>query len=55
VSTVRQKVYRGELDFVRLGRSIRFEEVTLTRLIETSKTRGEAAKAAKVLAAEPAQ
>ena len=35
-ATVRQKVWRRELDFVKLGRSIRFKEETLTRLIERS-------------------
>jgi len=49
-ATVRQKVLRGELEVVRLGRSIRFTEETLARLM-----RGETAKAAKVLAAEPSQ
>jgi excisionase family DNA binding protein len=30
------KVWRRELDFVKLGRSIRFREETLSRLIEDS-------------------
>jgi excisionase family DNA binding protein len=35
-ATVRQKVWRRELDFVRIGKSIRFKEETLKRLIEGS-------------------
>jgi excisionase family DNA binding protein len=35
-ATVRQKVWRREIDYVKLGRSIRFREETLTRLIERS-------------------
>jgi len=34
--TVRMKVWRRELEFVRLGRSIRFREETINRLIESS-------------------
>ncbi len=35
-ATVRQKVWRRELDYVRIGKSIRFKEETLKRLIERS-------------------
>lgn len=35
-ATVRQKVWRREIDYVKLGRSIRFKEETLARLIERS-------------------
>jgi len=38
-ATVRQKVWRGELEVVRLGRSIRFKEEFLARLIANSETR----------------
>jgi excisionase family DNA binding protein len=33
-STVRQKVWRREIEFVRMGRCIRFRPETVTRLIE---------------------
>lgn len=33
-ATVRQKVWRREIDFVRMGRSIRFKPETVQRLIE---------------------
>ena len=33
-STVRQKVWRREIEFVRMGRSIRFRPETAERLIE---------------------
>lgn len=32
--TVRMKVWRRELEFVKLGRSIRFREETINRLID---------------------
>jgi excisionase family DNA binding protein len=35
-STVRQKVWLRQLDYVKLGRSIRFKEETLQKLIEQS-------------------
>ncbi len=34
--TIRQKVWRRELEFVKLGRSIRFREEAINRLIERS-------------------
>ncbi len=34
--TVRMKVWRRELEFVKLGRSVRFREETINRLIEGS-------------------
>jgi excisionase family DNA binding protein len=33
-ATVRQKVWRREIDFVRMGRSIRFKPETVQKLIE---------------------
>jgi excisionase family DNA binding protein len=33
-ATVRQKVWRREVDFVRMGRSIRFKRETAEKLIE---------------------
>jgi excisionase family DNA binding protein len=33
-STVRQKVWRREIEFVRMGRSIRFKRETAEKLIE---------------------
>jgi excisionase family DNA binding protein len=33
-STVRQKVWRREIEFVKMGRSIRFKRETVQRLIE---------------------
>jgi excisionase family DNA binding protein len=33
-STVRQKVWRREIEFVRMGRNIRFKPETVERLIE---------------------
>ena len=35
--TIRQKIWRREIDFVRLGRNIRIEEDSLRRLIERSR------------------
>lgn len=35
-ATIRQKVWRRELDYVKLGRNIRFKEEVITRLIEGS-------------------
>ena len=35
-ATIRQKVWRRELDYVKLGRSLRFKEETIKRLIEQS-------------------
>ena len=34
--TVRMKVWRRELEFVKLGRSVRFREETINRLIDRS-------------------
>ena len=34
VATVRQKVWRRQLEFVRMGRSIRFKPETARKLIE---------------------
>jgi excisionase family DNA binding protein len=33
-STVRQKVWRREIDYLKMGRSIRFKQETVDRLIE---------------------
>ncbi len=33
-ATVRQKVWRREVEFIRMGRSIRFKRETVERLIE---------------------
>ena len=33
--TVRMKVWRRELEFVKLGRSVRFREETIDRLIDS--------------------
>jgi excisionase family DNA binding protein len=33
-ATVRQKVWRRQIDFVRMGRSIRFKPETVQKLIE---------------------
>ena len=33
-ATVRQKVWRRQIDFVRMGRSIRFKAETVQKLIE---------------------
>jgi len=33
-STVRQKVWRREIDYVKIGRSVRFKPETAERLIE---------------------
>jgi excisionase family DNA binding protein len=35
-ATVRQKIWRRELPYPKLGRSVRLREETLTRLIEQS-------------------
>jgi excisionase family DNA binding protein len=35
-ATIRQKVWRRELPYIKLGRSVRFKEETITRLIEAS-------------------
>jgi len=35
-ATIRQKVWRREIEYIKLGRSIRFREETITRLIEGS-------------------
>lgn len=35
-ATIRQKVWRRELDYVKLGRNIRFKEEVIARLIEGS-------------------
>lgn len=35
-ATIRQKVWRREIDYVKLGRSLRFKEETIKRLIEQS-------------------
>jgi excisionase family DNA binding protein len=35
-STIRQKTWRRELPYVKLGRSVRFREETITKLIEQS-------------------
>jgi excisionase family DNA binding protein len=35
-STIRQKVWRREIDYLKLGRSIRFKLETIERLIEAS-------------------
>lgn len=33
-STVRQKVWRREIDYLKMGRSIRFKQETVDKLIE---------------------
>lgn len=33
-STVRQKIWRRELDYVKIGRSVRFKPETVQRLID---------------------
>ncbi len=33
-ATIRQKVWRRELPFVKLGRSVRFKEAEIARIIE---------------------
>ena len=35
-ATVRQKVWRRELPYVKLGRNVRFKEESILKLIETS-------------------
>lgn len=35
-ATIRQKVWRREIDYVKLGRNIRFKEEVIARLIEGS-------------------
>ncbi len=35
-ATIRQKVWRREIDYIKLGRSVRFKEEVITRLIEGS-------------------
>jgi excisionase family DNA binding protein len=35
-ATIRQKVWRRELPYVKLGRSVRFKEAEINRLIEGS-------------------
>jgi excisionase family DNA binding protein len=35
-ATIRQKVWRRELPYVKLGRSVRFKESEISRLIEGS-------------------
>lgn len=35
-ATIRQKVWRREIPYVKLGRSVRFKEAEISRLIEGS-------------------
>jgi excisionase family DNA binding protein len=35
-ATIRQKVWRREIDYIKLGRNIRFKEEVIARLIEGS-------------------
>jgi excisionase family DNA binding protein len=35
-ATIRQKVWRREIDYIKLGRNIRFKEEVISRLIEGS-------------------
>ena len=35
-ATIRQKVWRREIAYIKLGRSVRFKEEVITRLIEGS-------------------
>ena len=35
-ATIRQKVWRREIDYIKLGRNIRFREEVIARLIEGS-------------------
>jgi excisionase family DNA binding protein len=35
-ATVRQKIWRRELPYVKLGRSVRFKEVEIQKIIESS-------------------
>jgi len=34
--TIRQKVWRREIDYLKLGRSIRFKEETIKKMVENS-------------------